>query len=235
MTALPYFLPALLPGSGLSLDLPSDPTGGADGSLSLLEGGHCADAYRLLISQYQDSPHVKALICSEIHPADDLDRAIVSLFHTLLNIETAEGAGLDLIGTIVREKRDGRGDYLYRNALRVRVLINRSQGRPEDLIAIARLFETDTVESVHLSEVQPARMEIRIAGTPTNPPQEVNKRLRRAKAGGVSLTVMVQAYPAVTGRAFRLSRAADYPEKNTTEGLSSFPDGGGGYLLHAMG
>lgn len=235
MTGLPYFLPTVLPGGLSALDLPSEATGGADGSLSLLEGGHCAAAWALLISQYQDSPHVRALVCSEIHPADDLDLAIVSLFHTLLDIERSEGAGLDLIGAIVREKRDGRGDYLYRNALRVRVLINRSQGRPEDLIAIARLFETDTVDSVHLSEVQPARMEIRVAGTPTNPPQEVNKRLRRAKAGGVALTVMVQAYPAVTGRGFRLSRAADYPEKNTTEGLSSAPDGGGGYLLHAMG
>ncbi len=234
MSGLPYELPTVLPGSVLST-LPEDATGGADGSLALIAGGHCADAFRLLISQYQDSPHVRALVCSEIHPADDLDAAIVGLFHTLLSIENAVGAGLDLIGAIVREKRDGRGDYLYRAALRVRVLINRSQGRPEDLIAIARLFEGDTVDTVRLTEHQPARMVIRVIGTPTNPPQEVNKRLRAAKAGGVALQVAVQAYPAVTGRGFRLSRAADAPEKNTTEGLSSAVDGGGGYLLHAMG
>jgi hypothetical protein len=242
--ALPYFLPSVLPGPALDPDVvPSTPTGGdGAGSLATITGGYCADAFALLISQYQDSPRIKALICSLLHTSEETDAAAIDLFWTLFSLEYAQGVGLDLIGKIVRELRDGRGDWEYRNALRVRVLINKSQGRPEDLISIARLFEDHTAtavtfpgRTVHLSEVQPARLEIRIVGTPTNPPQEVNKRLRQAKAGGVALTTIVQAYPSTTGRGFRLSRAADYPELNTTEGLSSAVDGGGGYLLHGMG
>lgn len=230
---LPYFLPALLPGPLDPLEIPTDPLGGGAGDLAYL-GSICDQSFALLISQYQDSPLVKAWICSYLHALEGTDDAAVDVWARVLDLDTAEGVALDIIGRIVREARGGRGDYLYRNALRVRVLVNKSQGRIEDLIAIAALFEGVPVGAVRLSEVQPARIEVRITGTPVNPPAEVDKRLRLAKSAGVALTTIVQAYPATTGRGFRLSLAADYPEKNTTEGLSD-GSGSGGYLLHAMG
>jgi hypothetical protein len=50
------------------------------------------------------------------------------------SIDTAVGVQLDRLGDIVGELRLGRSDDAYRRALRLRVFINISKGRPSDLI-----------------------------------------------------------------------------------------------------
>jgi len=72
--------------------------------------------------------------------------------------------------------------------------------------------------------------------TPANDPGEVHKRVRASKAAGIALTTMVLPEGAAAyTQAFRLIRAADYPEKNTTEGLCPAGDRtAGGFLSHAL-
>lgn len=52
----------------------------------------------------------------------------------------ASGIHLDRLGKIVGELRQGRADDPYAAAIRVRILSNRSEGTPDDLLAIARLL-----------------------------------------------------------------------------------------------
>ena len=211
--------------------------GGSDGDLIEITN-LCEESLTLLLAQYQDSPRLKDLICSFLERLQELETATIAVHTNVLNIDLAAGVNLDLLGKIVGEARDGRTDDVYRNALRVRVLINISDGKIEQLIAIVRLYEQmDLVvgSTVEIQELQPARLEVRIiTGTPINPGSEIDKRLRQAKAGGVALTTML-SYGGVGGT-FKFIRAADYPEKNTTEGFEGIAGPvAGGTLLHAIG
>lgn len=191
-----------------------------------------AQGLERLVPEYQETPRWQAWIASTLDSVQELELAAFDLWEAVLNLDLAVGAQLDLIGRIVREDRDGRADDLYRRALSVRVLINRSQGRIRELIAIVRLFEAmDAVVGsyVRITEHQPARMEIRIITTPVNTPAEVHKRLRQAKAGGVALqTIFGTLTP------FRFGRAADYPE-TAADGFTNVPgDVVGGDLAHVL-
>lgn len=241
MSGLPYTLPRVLPGDS-ALTGYTDETGGlSDGTLAEI-AALCAQSQDLLISQYADAEKLKALICALIDPLQAIETAACAVYAQVLNIDGAEGVHLDLLGRIVGENRNGLSDYVYRRAIKTRVLINRSQGRIPDLIKVARMFEdmditgADATAYIRVGEVQPARVEVRVINVPANDPAEVHKRVRAAKAAGVALTTMTIPYPVTAiNRAFRLIRASAYPQKNTTEGLSrTAAPTAGGSLLHAM-
>lgn len=50
----------------------------------------------------------------------------------------AVGVNLDLFGRVVGQARNGQTDDAYRKSIRLRIYINGSRGRPEDLIYVAR-------------------------------------------------------------------------------------------------
>jgi hypothetical protein len=199
---------------------------------------HCAAGLALLIAQYQDSPRLQALICSYLDQVQAAETGTVAVYERGLDLDTAVGAQLDIIGRLVRESRDGRADLEYRRALAVRVLVNRSQGRHEDLIAIVRLFEALDDEPgavVRVQSVQPAAVEVRLDSTPVNGPRAVDKRLRRAKAAGVRLTTIGGAIDGYTpATAFRLVTPVEAESKSAV-GLAPIGLGFGGYLAHALG
>jgi hypothetical protein len=232
VTLLPYSLPTTLPGDAASAYVNTlSPTGGSAGTLAEFTS-HCESALALLIAEYQDSPLLQALICGYLDQIQAAERGLISIYERALSIADAEGEQLDLIGRIVREARDARSDDDYRRALRVRILVNRSQGRHEELIGIASLFEDGA--QVLLQDVQPARIEVRINAPSINEPSAVHARLRRAKAGGVSLTTITHP-DATAGRLFLLGRASGYATTNATTGLSTVSDTTrGGALAHAL-
>jgi hypothetical protein len=205
---------------------------------------HTAGGLSRLIPEYQDTPRWQAWIASMLASVQEIETAMFDVWEAVLSIDLAAGAQLDLIGRIVLEDRDDKTDDLYRRALSVRVLINRANGRVEELIAIIRLFEDMDSEAgayVRVREnttVQGAHVEIRVVATPVNTQGEILKRIRQAKAAGVGLQLLVTPSPNATPltRSFRLSRASAYPEKNTTEGLDRAPPNGGvgGYALHVV-
>jgi hypothetical protein len=228
---LPFHLPSEIPG----YEATTSDTGGGAGTLHEVTD-HVGGALALLIAQYQDSPLLRGLIGSYVHQIQDVEHGLVQIYQNALSIETAIGVQLDLIGRVVREARDGRTDDDYRRALRVRVLVNKSQGRHEDLIAIVRLFEDmDTSGgTVKVQDLQPARIEVRAEAPAVNEPSEVHKRVRLAKAAGVSLTTITHP-EATAGRLFVLGRASAYASTNATTGLSWTGDTArGGALAHAL-
>jgi hypothetical protein len=205
---------------------------------------HTAAGLARLIPEYQDTPRWQAWIAAMLASIQEIETACFDVWEAVISIELAAGDQLDLIGRIVREDRDAKTDDLYRRALSVRVLINKSQGRVEELIAIVRLFEDMDSEAgsyVRVREnttAQGAHVEVRIVATPLNDHAEILKRLRQAKAAGVGLQVAVTPTPNATPltRTLRLSRPSAYPEKNTTEGLdhAAGVGGNGGYLMHVV-
>ena len=242
MTDLPYELPTTLPGPAAGVGA-VDPTGGLDDGTLAEIAALCAQSQDLLVSQYADATLLKALLCALIDPIQTLETAVNAIYNQVLNVDAAEGVHLDLLGRIVREARNGLSDYVYRRAIKTRILINRSQGRNPDLIRIARMFEDMDITGaevgafVSVRDVQPARVEVRVIHTPANLPREVHERVRAGKAAGVALTTLTVPYPvtAPLTRSFKLIRATSYPQKNTTQGLCRTAAlTAGGHLLHAM-
>lgn len=234
MTALPYTLPTLLPGDAAGeYTVTADATGGGDGTLRALVS-HCQAAADLLIAQYQDQPLIRAWLCSYLDRLQDIDTATASLYENALDLDNAAGVHLDLLGRIVREPREGRSDEDYRRALRVRVLVNRSQGRIEDLIGIVDLFEGGDPE-ILVREYQPARVHVAVLAPAVNEPAALHVRLRRAKAAGVSLQTITHPGAPDAARVFQLGNgAASVDTSNTTTGLGWTGDTRGGYLGHAL-
>ena len=77
-------------------------------------------------------------------------------------IAPAAGVQLDELGDIVGEPRLGRTDETYRDALEVRISINRSGGEPERIIEFFRRIAG--ANQVLYQEVYPAKIELFVGG-----------------------------------------------------------------------
>lgn len=77
-------------------------------------------------------------------------------------IAPAAGVQLDELGDIVGEPRLGRTDETYRDALEVRISINRSGGEPERIIEF--LTRIAGANQVLYQEVYPAKIELFVGG-----------------------------------------------------------------------
>lgn len=91
----------------------------------------------------------------------DLEEGVASL---ALDVETAEGTQLDGIGQIVGQLRETTDDEAYRLRIKVRIAINRSGGRTEDVLqTLAIILPAGSTQA--LREEFPAAFTIRLAGT----------------------------------------------------------------------
>lgn len=201
------------------------PIGGGDVSPVL---SHCDEGRSLLMSpQWQGKPRVASMLCAwldRLQEAEDTTIAVLSL----RDVETMEGVQLDLLGRVVLEGRRGRSDERYRDALRVRILANRSDGHAEDLIRIVYLIDryASTSDVVHFAEYPPASIVIEGRRAVLNDPREIARFLRTAKAAGVRLDyVYTESLDADT---FEFSDAS--ADASTAQGFGSTTETTGGDL-----
>jgi len=134
-----------------------------------------------LTSKYQ-KPKLRALVGALSTRKQEAENAFWLLL-SRMNLETATGDLLTKIGKMVGEARLGRNDDDLRVAVRLRIRVNRSNGRAVDLIAIARLAAVNGT-TPHYAESYPAGWSIEIANLPG--PNAVAKLLGEAKAAGTS-------------------------------------------------
>ncbi len=124
---------------------------------------HVAKGLGLLIEQFKDKPKIQSLLRGWLQQVQILECVFLDELFLLRWLNAAEGVQLDLIGTIVREPRKGRGDADYHQALTVRILINNSSGQHEEILAIARLLLTlqgGTSPPLVLRDLYPAAIEL---------------------------------------------------------------------------
>lgn len=101
---------------------------------------HEAEAKALLISQFKGRPVIEGLLASWIRPLQDLENVLWDIIDKRV-LETAVDAQLDALGGLVGELRLGRSDEAYRAAVKVRIKVNRSKGRSEDILQVAKLLD----------------------------------------------------------------------------------------------
>lgn len=115
-----------------------------------------AEALARLLSQYQGSTKLQALISAFVQPIQDAEVALTGM-NILRYLPSAQGAQLDLIGRIVGIPRPpGASDATYLNDIYGQIKINTSQGQPEQAIQTFQLFTGATL--VLLFEEFPAQV-----------------------------------------------------------------------------
>lgn len=127
------------------------------------KSNHIEEGLAKLISQFNKKPKIRALATSYIRQFQELEDAFSDLL-TETTIDNSEGIHLDNIGAIVGEPRIGRSDEQYRVALRARILLNKSNGTIEDVIALA-IASTGLALTIEITEYFPASFNARIVET----------------------------------------------------------------------
>jgi len=146
---------------------------------------------KLNIEQFKDAPNFNKVLLSISPFFDELNDVFADL-RILLDISTQTNAQLDLLGDIVVEKRGGRNDNDYREALRLKIFKNTSRGFVDDLVEILTLI-TEATKVVY-SDNPPASYTIFTNGSVT--PPNIHSIMDKLSAAGVS--VLVYASPGDT-------------------------------------
>lgn len=150
---------------------------------------HADQAVSNLLEQDKGKPKINAFVrihAGRMQHVEDVMWAV----YTQRWIDTAVGVQLDTLGAIVGEGRKGRGDDLYRLWIRVRVIINRSNGKVKDILRIVRLLIGPAPGVTYVPQY-PAAFTIQISGIPGigDTVQAVHDILTEVHAGGVRMNI----------------------------------------------
>ncbi len=99
-----------------------------------------------LTGQFESSPLLQEVVAAMVAPLTVLE-ADADAIRQYRWIDSAIGVQLDGCGDIVGERRNGRTEDEYREALRFRVFVNISKGTPTDIIyALDYITKADSVQ-----------------------------------------------------------------------------------------
>lgn len=142
-----------------------------------------------LLHQFKDKVNIEDLLTTYLQQCQDNEDTNFLIAQSR-DLNTAIGRALDQIGAYVGEARQGKLDNEYRDAIRLRIIVNNSNGTPNDVIQAANLILQD---SVIYSEVYPAKIRLEVPNAA--PSLSASNRIKRAVAAGVDLEV---TYPAIS-------------------------------------
>ena len=153
---------------------------------------------RLLLAQDRDKPNTLAL-------ASAIGAALQSVEDDLFNLplatslRLATGDALDRVGAIVGEARLGLDDGPYRRFIGAKILVNQSEGTPEELLAIFRII-TGTPDCFHY-DMPPggfAMFCVRKTWMTDAERRRVRRMMSDAKAAGMAME-LIEAAPGYFG------------------------------------
>lgn len=150
---------------------------------------HFEKGLKRLLEQYKNKPNIKALIEIYSIQIQEIENEIIQMRVNRF-ITNAVGKQLDNFGEIVGQPRLGFSDEFYRVLLYAKIGQNISQGLPEQIIALFKLFTNgSTVQYMNLNGA-----EIALATDGTIEPTILNfvfDQMQRSVAAGVRLTDMI--------------------------------------------
>lgn len=152
-----------------------------------------------LISQYKGKPRLEALLTSYLRQAQEIEDTIWDIIESRL-VDSATGAQLQTLAKLVGQPIVSADDDVLRLYVRTRIRINRSHGRPNDVIDVALLLLSDT--EFRYREVTPRNIIVDVLDPLTADAETVAALLRLAKAGGFRLRLFWAEEPAEEGFTF---------------------------------
>lgn len=152
---------------------------------------HVKQAKARLTSMYVDRKVISGLVAAYAKQIQLLEDACWQVIEGR-QLNTAVNAQLDTIGKLVGELRNGRTDTVYREFIRLRILINRSTGKLVDLLHIAKVAAMGAPWKYW--ESYPAGFVLLFSGTAAGF-AAVASAMRQAKPQGVGPTLMYTSTP----------------------------------------
>lgn len=102
------------------------------------------------------APNLNAFLAVLLKPVQVIENVFFDVIRARF-LGHATGVQLDAIGRLVGEDRLGRlDDAVYRKAIRLRIYVNGSSGRPEDLITLTRQWLDNEAATVIYSDLPQA-------------------------------------------------------------------------------
>lgn len=122
---------------------------------------HVEQALALFVDTMQDKPNFVLLLSSIVAGHQKLEDTGYDML-TKMQLGTAEGAQLDLLGKIVLQPRNSQSDADYVRSLGARIAANNSEGTIEDILRVARGV-LDTTASIEVSQHYPKALTVSIS------------------------------------------------------------------------
>lgn len=141
---------------------------------------HKADAATKLTDQFKGRKVIGGLLAAVTTSVQELENVFFDILNKRL-LTNATAAQLDTIGSLVGEPRNSRDDTTYKRAVQTRIMINRSQGRAEDVIQVVASLLGATFT---YTEDYPAGFVIDIPAA-TTIAAELLKSIKQTRAVGV--------------------------------------------------
>lgn len=146
---------------------------------------HVAQAAASMISQYHDKPRMNAVLKAYVAGAQDAEDMLwdVMLSHLL---DSATGDRLETVGKLVGQARKGSNDDQYRLYIEARIRVNRSNGKPQDIVALMQLLLADYEHEYRPMFPASVMIEARGLDLVTRDPEVLAELFCSAVAGGVA-------------------------------------------------
>jgi hypothetical protein len=158
------------------------------------------------------TPKLQALLSTYLVEVQQAEDALWILYICSM-IPDAFGAALDQLGGLVDQKRENRTDDVYRLWILAKALVLRSSGRPEELIAIARMVLPETVR-VQIVDEYPAALSVRLIGA-VDPDT------------GSALATLLRSAKAISVRLLTTWRTTSTPFRYPADGIAQNPSANG--------
>lgn len=146
---------------------------------------HSDQAIARLMEQYKEKENIEKLIRIYTDRIQEIEDALQPLYLDRM-IDNAEGVQLDRFGEIVVLDREGRSDEVYRRFLKVKIGINISKGRPEEVISI--LLQLTEATLVHYQNLGGANVALSVnTDIPADEVNDVYTDMQNVVSAGVRI------------------------------------------------
>jgi|TARA_Y100000310_G_C20692047_1_gene822953 hypothetical protein len=146
-------------------------------------------AAALLIEQFKNKPRINTLVKTFAAQIQEIEYVLADL-RQMKNLDQATGAQLDILGEYVGEERNGQNDDDYRESIKLRSFLNKSNGEPETVIAYAQSL-TNATDITYLP-LYPGKALLQIVTNFIVTSETIEKIQKIAPAGVKILTEIVQ-------------------------------------------
>ncbi|APC44455.1 hypothetical protein [Pseudoalteromonas phage PH357] len=170
----------------------------------------------LLPEQFSQAENTKKLLEIFLNEDQVFFDELIKLFEVGLDLETATGYQLDVIGKLAGEERDDRTDEQYREAIKFKQFINNSSGTIPELLSYLKTITNS--EKTYLYEHYPATVCMEVDG---DAPSAATVELTdQSAAGGVDVHSIIHSPDGVAMRPVSVNEAFD----NYNSGTDTFSD-----------
>jgi hypothetical protein len=201
--------------------------------MSLIFKNVVEEGLKRLPSQWDDSEVVQGLIRSYLEATQEVVDVAEQL-NEEMNVYSAVGVQLDILGLIVGEPRDGRNDDDYRDALLLRSSVNISDATPDKILEIVELATQTTSPNNTIIEDFPAGVTV-IADS--GPNYSLQETIEASLAAGVKCNGVIDVNSnygddyLIMGHAFS---STDVQVFNNNSILTDSVDFDNGYIVNPL-